>query len=78
MLVVIFIIKFILISLGKEFSQGIMAWFNLATNPIILEFVSGYLIAYYFKITVFLVNRVRVSVFILTIVILLTLVYFEM
>lgn len=78
MLVVIFIIKFILISLGKEISQGVMAWFNLATNPIILEFVSGYLIAYYFKIIVCLVNRVRVSVFILTIVILLTLVYFEM
>jgi len=78
MLVVIFIIKFILISLGKEFSQGIMAWFNLATNPIILEFVSGYLIAYYFKITVFLVNRVRVSVFILVMVILLTLMCFEM
>ncbi len=78
MLVVIFIIKFILISLGKEISQGVMAWFNLATNPIILEFVSGYLIAHYFKIIVCLVNRVRVSVFILTIVILLTLVYFEM
>lgn len=78
MLVVIFIIKFILISLGKEISQGIMAWFNLATNPIILEFISGYFIAHYFKIIVCLVNRVRVSVFILTIVILLTLVYFEM
>lgn len=78
MLVVIFIIKFIFISLGKEISQGVMAWFNLATNPIILEFTSGYFIAHYFKIIVYLVNRVRVSVFILTIVILLTLVYFEM
>ncbi len=78
MLIVIFIIKFILISLGKEISQGIMAWFNLATNPIILEFISGYLIAYYFKITVFLVNRVRVSIFILAMVILLTLMYFDM
>jgi len=78
MLIVIFIIKFILISLGKEISQGIMAWFNLATNPIILEFISGYLIAYYFKITVFLVNRVRVSIFILAMVMLLTLMYFDM
>lgn len=78
MLIGIFIIKFVLISFDKEISQGIMAWFNLATNPIILEFVTGYLVSYYFKKIVFFVNRVRYSVFILAILILLILIYFDM
>ena len=78
MLVVIFIIKSVLLSSSIEINQGIIAWFNLATNPIILEFISGYYIAYYFKYIVYLVNRVRYSVFISTISILLILIYFEM
>ncbi|PIJ42255.1 hypothetical protein, partial [Tatumella sp. OPLPL6] len=78
MLGIIFVIKFVLISIGKEINQGVMAWFNLATNPIILEFISGYLVAYFFKSTVYLVNRVRYPVFILAIFILLILIYFEM
>lgn len=78
MLGIIFVIKFVLISIGKEINQGVMAWFNLATNPIILEFISGYLVAYFFKSTVYFVNRVRYPVFILAIFILLILIYFEM
>jgi len=49
--------------LGIAFSSGVIAWFNLATNPIILEFVSGYFIAYYFKFITYAVSKVRNGVF---------------
>ncbi len=54
-----------------------MAWFNMATNPIILEFITGYLISYYLKEVTSFIGRVRDSIFISMIVIFLILIYLE-
>lgn len=54
-----------------------MAYLNMATNPIILEFIAGYFIAYYLKEVVFLINNISNSVFIFIISVFLIMIYFE-
>lgn len=62
--IIIFIslVRCIFLIINDDLAQQVLLWFSFATNPIILEFISGYLISYHYKKVLHLVSKVR-SVF---------------
>lgn len=48
---------FFLVS-GLTINSNVLAWFTMASNPIVIEFIIGYIIASYFNEIIKIINRV--------------------
>lgn len=76
-IIFIFLVKNILLIINNDLSQQVILWCSFATNPIILEFISGYLISYHYKKVLHLVSKVRGVFFYVGLFFILSLVLFE-
>ncbi len=58
-------IKYCFKTLGLQVNGNIIAWFNFSTNPIIVEFIIGYFLAFYYDSLILLLTRTKHIIFIL-------------
>jgi len=63
--------------LYDDLAQQVRLWFSFATNPIIIEFIFGYLISYHYKKVLHLLSKVRNIFFIIGMCFFIYLVLFE-